>query len=722
MRRIRRLCDVWIGIGSCACVLSVSGTTAEWTVRDHRGTPGLWKDGVPVTPMIFWQWHPEPYEVEKFSAAGINLFSFFGSHQHYANPYWKADGSFGMAFQDGEIRELLAHNPRAYFLPRIFSAAPDWWIAANPAERCRFSGGQTNKLRESFASDKCRKETGQAYRQAVRHLLDADYGKNLLGIHVANGPWGENFYWDAYYFATTNPAASDVSEPMRQKLISYLRNKYGNDLARLRDAWKDGALTFEAVQVPGLSQRLRTTSGAWRDPQKSRAVMDYFECHNEVAVELIDHYCRIVKEESRGALPTMVFYGYTQDENWPIESDHRGISKLLRLESVNMLSAPHTYYRRALGEDGEMRQYLASAALHGKLFFDEGDDQTYLEKRKAKPDRRCHVTTLEETQALLYREFGNTVTHGVGLWYMDLNGGWFRDQALVDTVGRMKKWSDVSMTRSRKRNAQVALISAPESEFYLGYRQTPDNEISYGLYHHQMAAFYRAGAPFDWYLIDDLEAIRDKDYKVYVFLDCFYLTQAQRKAAEALRSGGRTLVWFYAPGYASQENLSQARMEALTGFRFEQAERGVLKGVLKASGQETGLAKIQKTMFTVLQEDGIEALASGTGALDGKLVMAQKRHSGWTSVFSAVPGVPSDLLRKLYAEAGVHVYSEGDDVLSVNESWLMLHTRTAGAKRIMLPRRCGKITEITTEKVIGENIDAFTVELAQYATALFLME
>ena len=54
-----------------------------WAVREWRGAPGLWRDGEPVTPMVFWQWKPEPYEVEHFSAAGLSLFSFFGSPQHY---------------------------------------------------------------------------------------------------------------------------------------------------------------------------------------------------------------------------------------------------------------------------------------------------------------------------------------------------------------------------------------------------------------------------------------------------------------------------------------------------------------------------------------------------------------------------------------------------------------------------------------------------------------
>ena len=694
-----------------------------WSVRECRGMPGLWKGDQPVTPMLFWQWKPEAWEIEHFSKAGMNLFSFFGSFQHYEQPFWKQDGSVELTFQDAEIRKLLSLNPNCSFLPRLFATAPAWWVESNPGEICRFgSGRQLEKPRESFASEKWLREGGDAYRRAVRQLLGAGYGKNLLGIHVANGPWGENFFWDAYWGSKPAPEASDVSEPMRRRLTRYLREKYGNQVGQLRDAWKDASLNFETVQVPDGVARLRMTAGAWRDPQQGRAVMDYFECHNEVAVEMIDHYCRIVKEESAGSLVTMAFYGYTQDENWPIESDHRGISKLLRSKHLDMLSAPHTYRRRRLGEDGEMRQYLGSAALHGKLFIDEGDDQTYLEKRKAKPDARCHVNTVEETQALLYREFGNTVTHGVGLWYMDLNGGWFRDPVLVDTVGRMKKWADVAMTHSRRRNTQVAVISAPESEFYLGYRQTPDNEISDGLYHQQMAAFYQAGAPFDWYLIDDLEAIRDKDYKVYVFLDCFYLTDRQREQIGALRSRDRTLLWFYAPGYASQKDLSLARMESLTGFAFDQVEEGMLQGVLTASGETVGIAKRQKSLFTVRPGGAVRRLAGGTESLKGKTVMAWKRHPGWTSVFSAIPGVTGGQLREWYREAGVHVYTDCDDVFSANESWMMLHTKTAGSKHILLPKKCRRITEITTERIIGENTSKVSIDLPKHSTAVLLLE
>ncbi len=706
------------------------GTEArhEWDVRPYHGALTVWRDNEPVTPMLFWGSYPMQYEVEGLSRQGYELFSFFRSAQHYENPYYRPDGSVALEFQDPQIRNLLSFNPQAFFLPRIFTTAPEWWVEANPGELCRYASGQTHSYRggsrvaprESMASQKYLREIGEAYRKAVRQLLDADYGNRLMGIHVAGGPWGEHFHWDAFSHMD-KPAASDISEPMRLALVDYLRKKYGNDVEGLRKAWNDDALTFDTVRVPGLEERVETTAGAWRDPAKSRAVMDYFECHNDVVVRMIDHFCRIVKEESDGRLLTTVFYGYTQDELWPIECDHRAIGKLLRLDSVDILSSPHTYRRRRLGEDATSRQYLGSTALHGKLFIDEGDDQTHLERLKKRPHRRAYARNLEESQTFLYREFGNMVTHGMGLWYMDLNDCFFRDDALIDTLGRMKKWGDASMDLPRDGTAQVALISAPESEFYLGYRRSPNNEISDALYQLEIAELCRAGAPFDWYLIDDLDAIKDRDYRVYLFMDCFYLTEEQRKTVESLRADGRTLIWFYAPGYASQDNLSKERMEKLTGLQFEQNEEGVLQGVTP-SGQTLGLDKVQKTLFTVLPENGVSCLATGVEDLQGKTVLARRDYPNWTSVFSAIPSISTALLRELYTEAGVHVYADGDDVISANGSWLMLHTRSQGAKRVQLPKRYRKVMEITKETVIGENIDSFTIELPQHATAVFMLE
>ena len=647
-----------IGSDAIAAMESPQSVSAGWRVAELNGAPGLWHDGKPVPAMMFWQWEPQEKDTRDMSSVGMDIFAMFGSFPHYRNPYWRKDGSFGMAYQDSHIDNLLSWAPKAAFLPRIFYTAPDWWSVAHPDERHVFATPRKGTpARESFASLKCREELSPYYRKAVRHLIDR-YGDRLMGIHVANGPCGEHFSWDVMLGGANSSGSSwgDLSEPMRQAFIRYLRRKYGNDVARLREAFKDPKADFESVTLPGKEERGKT-DGGWRDPAKGRRVIDYLECCNETTAEMIDHYCGIVKDESKGTLPTLAFYGYVADDEWVCENDHRGISKMYRSKNLDMLSAPHTYRRRRLGEDGMQRQYLASAALHGKFFIDEGDDMTHLEKRKKHPDRRCTVNTMEESLALLYREFGMTVTHGTGLWYMDLTRGTFRDPQIVDAVGRMRKWAEVALKHDRSHHSEVAVVSQPQSGFYTGRGGKFVGTVTQQLYVKQMGEFYRAGAPFDWYLAEDLDAVAKGKAKVVAFLDCQYLSDGQYALALKLKEQGRKLVFFHAPAYASQTALSWDRVKRLTG------------------GETYDTLKMKS----------------------------------------------ADELRGIYREAGVHVYTDSDVVLSANSAWLMLHTREAGDYKIALPRKVRKVTEITTEKVVAENADGFTLNLPKHATAVFLL-
>ena len=638
------------------CMASLTAPGAGWRVAELNGAPGLYHDGKPVAAMMFWQWEPQEKDTKDMSAAGMELFAMFGSFPHYRHPYWRKDGSFGMTYQDAHIDNLLSWAPKAAFLPRVFYTAPDWWSAANPSERHVYAPGRKGmQVRESFASLTCREELSPYYRKAVRHLLDR-YGDHLMGIHVASGPCGEHFSWDVWGHEPSS-AWGDLSEPMRQAFVRYLRRKYGNDVGRLREAFKDPKADFVSVMLPGKEERCKNQDG-WRDPAKGRRVLDYLECCNEVTVEMIDHYCGIVKDEAKGALPTLAFYGYVAEDTWANENDHRGTAKMYLSKNLDMLSAPHSYRRRRLGEDGMQRQYLASAALHGKLFIDEGDDMTHLEKRKKRPDRRCTVTTMEESLALLYREFGMTVTHGTGLWYMDLTRGTFRDPQLVDAVGRMRKWAEVALRHDRSHHSEVAVVSQPQSGFYTGHGGKFADTVTEKLYVKQMGEFYRAGAPFDWYLAEDLDAVVKGKAKVIAFLDCQYLSDEQYALALKLKEQGRTLVFFHAPAYASQTALSWERVKRLTG---------------------------------------------------GETYETLKMKS-------------ADELRAIYKTAGIHVYTDSDVVLSANSAWLMLHTREAGDYEIALPRRARKITEITTEKPVAENTDRFTWKLPKHSTAVFLLE
>lgn len=619
-----------------------------------------------VTPLIFWQWQPEEADVRAMWSAGVSCFSLFGSRGHYEHPYVTKSNSTDTAWSEAEMDKVLAWAPGARLVPRLFVTAPEWWLCENPEERVAFSGRLparswvTHGPFQSFASERWAQEVEPHFKEVVRRWM-ARYGDRLAGIHVTDGPYGEWFSWDAFYQAGSlapdsepNPnTASDVSAPMRRR--------FGRP-------------------VPSASDRETFSGGGtWRDPAKEpdRSVIDYLRCHHETIADACNRAGRWVKEASGGKLATIAFFGYAHGERYRVESVHRTPMKVIAGDGIDVFSAPHTYVRRGLGEDGQMRAYLASIALHGKSFIDEGDDMTHLEALKPSPDRRCRVKTPDESLQVLRREFGMAVTHGAGLWYMDLTRGNFRDARLVECIGRLDRWSREALRRDSGRAGEVALVSKPESAFYHGGPNVPSNRTERTLYTEVPRMMFRAGAPFDWYLLDDIEEIVRRGPKVCVFLDCGFMTERELAAARRLRADGRTLVWFEPPAYAGENDLSPARTSELTGFDIHSPED---------------------------LPEGARDLGS------------------WRSVFADASKVDPEFFRRIYREAGVHVYTDSDCVLSANASWIMLHTRMDGPHEIRLPRPAARVFEISEERCVAVGTDSFAVSPGRFQTRIFLLD
>lgn len=704
------------GLGFAAAEIEVRGRegkllTTEVGVKSHQGAPALWISGQPVFPMWFFQWRIQPEDAVAFGKAGINVFTFdlpLG---------WVGEGRYDFGETDRAMINLLNANPQALVVPRVMVSAPEWWLDQHPDQAVRFANGvgwQANgwggTKHESFASELWKKEGSEALRQFVRHVRNSPYSESVIGVHVANGIYGEWHAWSA----TDLP---DTSEPMRAALIRRLQARY-RDAGAWSQAWGLTNATFESATLPTIAERHAGEDGMFHDPAVSRKVMDYYECLHAVSIEAIERFCQTVKDESQGKLLTCVFYSYAPDLVWPQEGDHRAAARAHRTQSIDIFSSPHSYERRKLGQDGLFRNYPAALSLHGKLFIDEGDDRTSL----ANDPPFTHVKTMGQTLEVLRREFANAVTHGVGLWYMDQQNNWFHDPKIMAELARLKSWANTSMSRPRHSVSQVAVLSALESEFYVAGRDSGRNHVTGALYNGQVGELCRTGAPFDWYLIEDLEAGLLPPYKAYVFLDCFHITPAQRQAIEKLKSDHRTLIWFYAPGYACSDKLSVEDMATLTGLPLERIPRGKLEIALQPAAfpgapPKFGPGQEQSPMFTASPADG-QILGAYSDSQKPGLV---SRDAGvWRSVYCGAPLLPAAVLRKLFAEAGVHIYSDRGDNLMANAAWLSLHTVTAGRKLVRLPQ-AAPVFDITRNTLLSAETQTFEVDLPAGATGIYLL-
>lgn len=693
------------------------------TVGPCQGAPTLMIQGRPEFPLFhFSQEILEPY-ARAFDKAG---FVFYGSIEEHAflDLGWKGAYDFDFTKLDKVLKGFKERLPHAYLLPKIHLWAPEWWIDAHPDEAVGFllkpetydyvigSGPK----HESFASELWQAEASEGLKRLVRHILDGPYADRVMGIMVAGGTFGEWHPWTPHY-------VPDTSEPMRQAFIRHVRRKYGGDVEALRRAWRNDAVDFDTIAVPGLDERQKGHVGLFRDPAQGAKVVDYYEAFHGVSVAMLDRFCRVVKDESQGRLLTCVDYAYQPDMPYePQEMHHRAPAAAMRLSSIDMFSSPHSYWHRGLGEHGALRHFPQSLIARGKLFIDEADDRTHL----ATPQLFRKTDTLWESLQVLRRSFANVVTQGAGMWYMDhTSRAWYADPAFFEDFANTAKWARHAMTVSRESASEVAVMSAAESEFHVAAA----GDVSAQFHVNLTEDFSRAGAPFDRFLIEDLEEGLVPARKVYAFWDGFHFTPAQIAAIEKLKNDGRTLMWFFAPGYVTETGLSLEAMEALTGIDFELNPLPFTS----LSSDMTAFPAAPPTFQSWREHMGpVQSLAPRFVPVDGacevwaryadtgRPAVVSKQLDGWRSVYCPTAKLPWPFIQRVYRDAGVHLYLDSGDNLTANHTWLGIHAVTGGAKTVRLPKPM-PVFDVIHHRLMGDALTEFTVSLQPFETVLYTL-
>ncbi len=709
-------------------------TTA--VVKPHKGVPALWINDKPVFPMAMIPIGVFPKDVcRDFAAAGVHIYShiIWSSRSGLtggavlAKPseihWWLGPGQYAFERLDRQIQTIIAADPQAYIFLRVKLNPPAWWRKANPDELTHYEDGSRGP-QYSMASEVWEKTYERMLRDLIRHIESSSYAGHIIGYQPAGGSASEWYWWGF------RKGMIDYSPAARNRFRKWLNERYHGDVQLLRKSWNDLDVTFETAEPPSGKARKQSEYLLFRDPRQAGHVMDFQRFLGDVTTHNIVKSCRICKEETGGKKIVGVFYGYSlytctgPNELW--NCGYLGLRKVLDCPHVDFLCSPTDYAKRRGGTPGNfVSAYTASYILHNKLYWDEADVRTCLCTSREPWANR----SLSETLSVFERGFGYMLTKGTALWWFTLTGDdTFHQDEMMEDIAKMQKIGENNMSVDKKPIHDVAVLADEESYYRM---RMGVKELTQPLIRDMQLKLATMGAPYDMYLLSDIANEKMPDYKLYIFLNPFYVSDTMRDAIKKkVRRNGAVSAWFYATGFIKEDGtFSEEAICDLTGIRVRhKAEKGGQRLKITnfdhritsdvSPSDRLGPTGELGPMFWV--EDP-EAVVLGHLVPDGPVGIAARDFGAWRSVYCAAPGMSTAVLRGLIQYAGGHVYSTSDDTFYANNNYLMIHTAKAGKKHIALPGP-RDVYDVLQAKLVGRNLATIDVDLPAGVTRIYQLQ
>jgi len=688
------------------------------SIAMHHGAPAIFIGGQPTAALAYVALDLREDRVRQFAEAGVEIFSFPATSDYDYYGLAAESRPAPDRYDYGPFRErmeLLARAaPRAKVLPRVVIGSPPWWDKAHPDQLlCGADGsvyepdpplhwppafprrrpGEPGAASEaafapkkmtapSFSSQAWREDSGEALERFLA-FAEGEFGDRIIGYHLCSGAWYAWCYW-----GTMEPVYPDAGPPQQEAFRQWLKRR---GWAGVRDQ-----------EVPPPRERLRAEFGEFRDPGDRAAAlaMEYSRFHSEAVVEAMAAFLDRARGVVGPAKLLGAMYGNFADfqrhpRAWHM-SGHLAMRKFLAEADVNFVAGPTSARdRRAVRGTSVFTSLTESVTHRGKLWWDENDLVAPLVLGSADP-QALQARSAEELRHMERREFANVLCHGAAMAWIDAPGGGHDAPGAAGDLARMVAISRRALKADRSPAAEVAAALDDESVHALRC----DNRLTGPLVAEQLVALGHMGAPFAVVHVDDLPAL--PQYKLYVFLNCFCVSEDRlKRTCQVARAAGVTALWFYAPGLVG-ESLSVERMERLTGLRLALDVRaGPL--VVRAAA-ETGKGPgpffteygTQEHIAPVVYADDPDAKVLGhlvdvrkpsTGRPPAvRAGLVRKKVGGASAVFSAAPAMPGGLLRQLAADAGVHIYAAGGEVVYANRSLLALAAEPGSRPHVRLER------------------------------------
>ena len=685
----------------CNANIAFSQTIAQ--VKNVNGSPTLFVNDKPVAPMMFygyaWDLPGDPnclfaQQAQKAKDAGIHIYTFPINFQGIFG-----DGITYWSILDSILTAVTNFDNKAMMIPRFYIYPSPWYMDANPDIHMEWEDGSKDRI--CIASEKWRTYMKANVRTFVAHCEDK-FGKNVIGYHftlMATGEWFYERSWENLF--------SGYSENMRLGFANWVQNKYETEAA-LKTAWNDSGVTFATITLPTTTQRESSASDFFRNPATEMKTIDFYDYKNFLVPETIDIMAKAVKDGSSNNKLAITFYGYGFElsavPKGPVITGHLALKELLKSPNVDAIAGPMSYVNRRGGGICAFMSAVDSIRKAGKMWFSESDLKTYLDT-SGDNAVNGYYPTLQQTKWAHDTDFAHGLSRRMGTWYMDLhNKGWLNSVGIWQNISKLQSIYEGQLGVESPWNPEVAVIIDERSPAYLACNNNFLNPLYYSL----RTRLYRMGVNFNIYLLADVLDGSVTLPKVNIFLGAWYLTTSERTTLHSALSG-KAAVWFHGAGYFNESGSATANMEDLTGFDLVQFNNiaarinitsastanpwndGLGGTSFKPQLFSTGSANVFQTIDQSINYDiywgvGGPGNAVQLGTYNGTIYtgLAVMDYLGFKSFYCGIAGIPSQFLRNVCQNMGVHVYVDDDYVMDTDGKFFSVCSPKVESQSIVL--------------------------------------
>lgn len=768
-------------------------------IENYNGAPALVIDGKPYPPFTYCASNHSSGQItteEEFIrhiklryAEGERLIYLFWGFSDWLKP--------GVPGKERSASEELLRNCRlvldnlpddVYLGVMINLNPPVEWVEAHPEELIKYSDGKNHPLMISatgkapgmfsLCSDVFRRDAGKALGAMLDKLDAAPFADRIVSVVLAGGGTCEWYYPEGNGFTDYKTGTwADYSEPFRRNFSWFLHRKYGDE-ATLRRVWKDPEASFEHPKIPDLKDRAfvnideqildamanlessyrqigktinldgkaETNLGVFLNANQCQFVADFYEAINYGTAKTLSYFGSLVKAREHKRL-VITFYGALGCTDYFNFGTSTATLALLDSGNIDMLCSAASYNNREPGGYLAHREMQDSILLHGAMFSNEGDS-------------RCHYTApfyrdlmrmygVRETVNTFKREFAQQICDNMQGWWYNMDPAFVKD-GIYDLLKRMKEVAAFEYRQDRRKNHEIAVISDLESIHYVS-----NDTDAMLMEFYRVSDLGRIGAPADYYFHNDMARPDMPDYKLYIMLNVYCLTDGEREAIRAKASRNHAAVlWLYAPGFINTdapEIMANANIEKTAGMkvsredktvspRFRMTEQGL--SLLRYADPDRCYGYIDRDVhsgiwpgsvyappkiqsmppafanpgFAIEEQEGITVL--GRYCIGGKIAMAMKEEDGYTSFYCAAQVVRSEILASLAEFAGAHLYVHTDDFISANDTLVSIHAHYTGKKHLYFKKPCSPF-EVYEKKFYGQDVSELEVEMREGETLTF---